>query len=73
MNQFETQKDQVIKHLKKFKSITSWEAIQEYGITRLSAVIYDLKDYGHLITTIMEKDEITKKRWARYVLIKGAK
>lgn len=39
-------KDRVLQHLKDFGSITSWEAIREYGITRLSAVIFNLrKDY----------------------------
>lgn len=58
------QKDQVLNHFRKKKSITSWEAIQRYHITRLAAVIYDLT-FDHDIVTIMEKGE--GKRWARYV------
>lgn len=42
-----TQKDIVLKHLRDFKSITSWEAFTEYGITRLSAVIYILRAEGY--------------------------
>lgn len=33
----------VLKHLEDFGSITSWEAIKEYGATRLSAIIYNLR------------------------------
>lgn len=42
-----TQKDIVLKHLRDFGSITSWEAFTEYGITRLSAVIYILRAEGY--------------------------
>jgi hypothetical protein len=33
----------VLKHLKEGKSITSWEAIEKFGATRLSAIIFELK------------------------------
>lgn len=45
-----TQRMIVYKHLKRHGSITSWEAIKEYGITRLSAVIFDLRNNGIDIT-----------------------
>lgn len=51
------QRSLVRKHLNKQGSITSWEAIKLYGCTRLSAVIYDLRQEGMLIKT----DHITKK------------
>lgn len=35
--------DLVLMHLKEFGSITSWEAIQEYGITRLSEYIRQIR------------------------------
>ena len=38
-----TQEDRVLRHLKQIGHITSWEAIKEYGITRLSAKIYNLR------------------------------
>ena len=44
-----TQELQILNHLKKHKFITSWEAIQEYRITRLSARIYELREKGHKI------------------------
>ena len=33
----------VMLHLENQGSITSWEAIKEYGATRLSAIIYQLR------------------------------
>ena len=63
-----TQENQILNHLKQHKFITSWEAIQEYRITRLSARIYELREDGHQIIT----NNISKngKRWAEYSLIK---
>jgi len=66
-----TQKQMVLAHFKKRKSITSWEAIQSYGITRLAAVICDLRDAGYTITRVMEC--ANGKRWARYTLLNGRK
>ena len=38
-------------HLIEKGTITSWEAIKEYGATRLSAIIYNLRNkyYGGII------------------------
>ena len=33
----------VMLHLQEFKHINSWEAIQLYGATRLSAIIFNLR------------------------------
>lgn len=44
------QTEWVLKHLKDNDSITSWEAITEYGATRLSDIIFRLRDKGHGIT-----------------------
>lgn len=65
----------VLAHLKERGTITSWEAIKEYGATRLSAIIYRLRDKGFNISTTME--EFTdrygdKSKFARY-LYKGEK
>ena len=43
-------KERILRHLIDFGTITSWEAIQEYGCTRLSHYIYLLKKDGHTIT-----------------------
>lgn len=66
MSKTTTQKEQVLAHLKKKKSITSWDAIKLYGITRLAHYIYLLKD-DYVITKINEKNE--ESRWAKYVYI----
>ena len=66
MSKQSTQKQQVLAHLKKKKSITSWDAIKLYGITRLAHYIYLLKD-DYVITKINEKNE--ESRWAKYVYI----
>ena len=38
-----TQINAIRQHLKKKGSITSWEAIEKYGATRLSGIIFQLK------------------------------
>lgn len=44
-----TQKEAVLWHFDNYKEITSWEAIKEYGITRLAAIICDLRKEGYEI------------------------
>ena len=46
-----TQEDRVLRHLQDRGSITSWEAIQQYGITRIHAKIFNLKAKGYEITS----------------------
>lgn len=41
----------VIAHLRKYKTITSYEAIKRFGATRLSGIIYVLKERGFGIET----------------------
>ena len=43
----------IIAHLRKYKSITSNEAIKRYGATRLSGIIYILREKGFDIETEM--------------------
>lgn len=52
-----SQTNRLLAYLKQFKSITTWEAFQELGITRLSARIYEIKERGYLIKT----ENITSK------------
>lgn len=58
----------VLKHLKRYKKITTIQAFQKYEITRLSGRIYELKHNGNNITTNM----VTKngKTYAEYRLEK---
>lgn len=46
-----TQKQDVLNYLKRYKSITSLKAIQLYGATRLSGIIYTLRSEGYDIKT----------------------
>lgn len=68
-----SQEDAVLYHMEIHGSITSLEAIELYGCTRLSAKIYDLKKAGKNIIKKMEK---AKNRfghtvsYARYFLAK---
>ena len=47
-----TQKEAVLWHLHEYENITSWQAIREYGITRLSAKIHLLRKEGFNIVSI---------------------
>ena len=64
----------VMLHLEEKGSITSWEAIKEYGATRLSAIIFNLRHkYG--MNIVSEPYEFVdrygnKSSYAKYVLIK---
>ena len=44
---------EVLNHLLTGSSITSMEAISLYGATRLSAIIFNLRDKGYSISTTM--------------------
>lgn len=43
---------EVLRHLREHGSITSMEAIELFGATRLSAIIFNLRKNGHDIVTI---------------------
>ena len=67
-----TQEMLVAKHLKEYGSITSLEAINRYGATRLSAIIYKLK-HKRGLDIISESETVTtrygaKARIAKYIL-----
>jgi len=64
----DTQENIILNHLKKHKFITSWEAITQYRITRLSARIFELRERGHQIIT--NHISGNGKRFAEYSLIK---
>lgn len=62
----------ILDHLKVFGSIEPLTALREYGVYRLSAVIFDLKHEGHEIVTerMHSVSRITGKRvpYAKYIL-----
>ena len=65
MKKKESQRTKVENELKSKGFITSWGAIQKFRITRLSAIIFTLRDEGWDIESIPEKNEET--HWAKYV------
>lgn len=66
---FETKTANVKRHLLSGKSITSWEAIQLYRATRLSAIIFNLK-YNHGLNIESEMVYEDGVRYAVYTLAK---
>lgn len=55
MSKKKSQISDIICHLRKYKTITSMEAIDMYGATRLSGIIYILKERGFGIDTELVK------------------
>ena len=51
-SQVKSQSDAILWHLKTYGSITSYEAIKEYGATRLSAIIFNHRKDGYEIDSI---------------------
>lgn len=49
-----TQTSAVLAHMRKFGGITSMEAFKEYGATRLSGLIFELRKRGFQIVTEMQ-------------------
>lgn len=49
-----TQKETVLQHLQTGETITSIQAVYDYGITRLAAVISKLKHDGWVIESVKE-------------------
>jgi hypothetical protein len=47
--------EKILRHLEVYGSITSWEAIMEYGCTRLSQYIYLLRKKGYVIDDVVCK------------------
>ena len=55
-----TQKDMILKYIKDFGSISSWDAYKDLGITQLGTRIFELKQKGYVFT----KERIkTKNRY----------
>ena len=67
------QEQVILNHLQKHKTITSMEAIELYGFTRLSAVIFNLRESGVKIGMTWEYGVNrygNPIKWGRYFLIK---
>lgn len=64
-------KARLLEHFERFGTITSLEAFEKYGITRLSARIFDLRALGYEIDTVMVESENRygeAVRYGKYVL-----
>ena len=67
-----TQREMILRHLKMFKGITSFEAFSEYGATRLSAIIFDLRKRYEIADEWIEKTNRFGEnvRFKKYMLVK---
>lgn len=54
------QTTEILRYLEEKGSITSYEAFNLFGCTRLSAKIFNLKKRGYKISSV---DEVTKNRY----------
>ena len=61
-HEVKNQTDAVLWHLQTKGNITSWEAIKEYGATRLSAIIFNLRQRGYNIDSI---PKTVTNRWGK--------
>jgi len=67
-----TQTNLIVKYMRTHKSgITSMQAIEMYGATRLASIIHSLRRRGYDIATVMEEGKNRyggRVSYARYVL-----
>ena len=63
-----TQTEWVLNKLLVGKSLTPIDALNGCGCFRLAAIVFDLKKAGWNIETLSEKNLLTNKRYARYVM-----
>jgi hypothetical protein len=66
-----SQTEDILRFMREEGSITSKDAIKEFGATRLSAIIFSLRKRGYDIDTRMEVGENRygkTSEYARYVL-----
>ena len=71
-----TQEQVLLNHFAKYKTITSMQAFELYGITRLSAKIYNLREKGYEIDMVGEEG-INRYgnpvKWGKFYLKKAPK
>lgn len=63
------QEELVIQFMYQNGSITSLQAFRYLSVTRLSAVIFNLKEKGFYIDKVFETNKKTKTHYARYYLV----
>lgn len=66
-----TKTAKVLEHLQTNGSITSWEAIEKYGATRVADIIYRLREHYDIATEIYEHTDRygNKTTYAKYVYV----
>ena len=64
-----SQTDQILNYLQAGNVLTPLEALRKFNCLRLGARIYDLRQKGYVINSLMIKDDKSGKRYARYSLI----
>lgn len=65
-----TTKDRILNHLEKYGKITSWEAIELYGCTRISEYISQLRKEDYCIETVWTKGKNRYGQNVRYGIYK---
>lgn len=63
----EIQREQTVLHLRQHKGITSYEAYSLYGITRISAIIFNLRKKGMNIESVWQQGKNRYGKDVRYV------
>ena len=66
-----SQEKAILKYLETHRrGLTPLDALRKFNCFRLSGRIYDLRQMGYRISTIIEEKEVDgeKKRYARYIL-----
>ena len=67
-----TQKDKVLRYIREFGKITSWEAYSQLGVTQLATRIFELKRDGYVfkkkrVNTLNRLQE--KTHYDEYMLV----
>lgn len=63
------QAQNLLKHLKKHKSVTQRSALIDLNIMALPRRIADLRQAGHKITTTFHINKFTNQRYGRYEFV----
>ena len=62
-----TKTGKILDNLQKYGYITSWDAINMYHATRLSAIIFNLRKEGYNIESETETSDVSKGvHWTKY-------
>jgi len=64
----EKQTTLVLNHMRQYRSISPMKAFIHYQITRLAARVFELRQQGYLIETIMKTASPSGRRYAHYRL-----